>query len=123
VGEYLAVVQSIQDGIPEGWVEAFVSLARKEEADAEERARKGHEVSARERFLKACNSYRAAEYRTNFRNPSHRELGMKSRECFIKSVTLMKHTCEVIEIPFEGRFLPAYFMAPVADGRSPVFEA
>lgn len=116
VGECLAVVQCIQDGIPTSWVKAFSDLAKKGEADAEERAQKGHQISAREQFLRACNSYRAAEYYTNFRNPLHRELGMKSRECFIKSMKLMEHTCELIEIPFEGSFLPAYFMSPTAGG-------
>nr|MBC8273912.1 lysophospholipase [Chloroflexota bacterium] len=116
VGECLAVVQCIQDGIPTSWVKAFSDLAKKVEADAEERAQKGHQISAREQFLRACNSYRAAEYYTNFRNPLHRELGMKSRECFIKSMKLMEHTCELIEIPFEGSFLPAYFMSPTAGG-------
>ena len=115
VGECLAVAQRIQDGIPESWVKAFASLASKEEADAEERDQKGHQISAREQFLRACNSYRAAEYFTDFRKPLHREMGMKSRECFIKSMKLMEHTCEVIEILFEGKFLPAYFMAPTSD--------
>jgi pimeloyl-ACP methyl ester carboxylesterase len=115
VGECLAVAQRIQDGIPESWVKAFASLASKEKADAEERDQKGHQISAREQFLRACNSYRAAEYFTDFRKPLHRKMGMKSRECFIKSMKLMEHTCEVIEIPFEGKFLPAYFMAPISD--------
>ncbi len=118
VGECLAVVQRIQDGVPESWVEAFASLARKEESEAEERALKGHHISAREQYLRACNSYRAVEYFTDFRNPLHREMGMKSRECFIKSMKLMDHTCEVIEIPFEGRFLPAYFISRAADTAS-----
>ena len=115
VGECLAVVQCIQDGVPDSWVKAFTSLAKKEESDAEERAQKGHQISAREQFLKACNSYRTAEYYTDFRNPLHREMGMKSRECFIKSMKLMDHTCEMIEVPFEGKFLPAYFMSPAVD--------
>jgi pimeloyl-ACP methyl ester carboxylesterase len=110
VGECLAVVQRIQDGVPESWVKEFASLAGKEESEAEERALKGHYISAREQFLRACNSYRAAEYFTDFRKPLHGEMGMKSRECFIKSMKFMDHTCEVIEIPFEDKFLPAYFM-------------
>jgi pimeloyl-ACP methyl ester carboxylesterase len=118
VGECLAVVRRIQDGVPESWVEAFTSLARKEESEAEERALKGHHISAREQYLRACNSYRAAEYFTNFRKPLHREMGMKSRECFIKSMKLTGHKCEVIEIPFEGRFLPAYFISRADDATS-----
>ena len=95
VGECLAAVQRIQNGVPESWVEAFASLARKEESAAVERALKGHHISACEQYLRACNSYRAAEYFTDFRNPLHREMGMKSRECFIKSMKLMDHTCDV----------------------------
>ena len=117
VGECLSVAQLMQDGVPDSWVKAFTNLAKREETDAKERAQKGHKISAREQFLKACNSYRAAEYYTNFRNPLHREMGMKSRECFIKSMKLMDHTCETIEIPFEDKFLPAYFMAPAIDAR------
>jgi pimeloyl-ACP methyl ester carboxylesterase len=118
VGECLAVVQRIQDGVPESWVKEFASLAGKEESEAEERAMKGHHISAREQFLRACNSYRAAEYFTDFRKTLHREMGMKSRECFIKSMKFMGHTCEVIEIPFGDKFLPAYFMGCAADAES-----
>jgi hypothetical protein len=118
VGECLAVVQRIQDGVPESWVKAFASLARTEESEAEQRALKGHHISAREQFLRACNSYRAAEYFTDFRRPLHREMGMKSRECFVKSMKLMDHTCDVIEVPFENKSLPAYFMSRAADAES-----
>lgn len=116
VGECLALAERIKDGIPVSWVDEFTALARRQEADAGKRAAKGHSVSAREQYLRACNSYRAAEYYTNYRDPVHRELGMKSRRCFEAAMKYTDHTFESRMFPFKDMTLPLYFMAPSEDG-------
>jgi pimeloyl-ACP methyl ester carboxylesterase len=117
VGECLAVADRIKDGIPANWVEEFAELARRQKTDAAKRAARGHTISAREQYLKACNSYRAAEYYTHYRDPVHRELGMKSRQCFEEAMRYADHTFESEDIPFRSITLPVYFMSPSKDGK------
>jgi len=116
VGECLSVADRIKDGIPANWVEEFAELARRQKTDAAKRAARGHTISAREQYLKACNSYRAAEYYTHYRDSVHRELGMKSRQCFEEAMRYADHTCEAIQLPFKSITLPLYFMSPSQNG-------
>ncbi|MBN2687443.1 MAG: prolyl oligopeptidase family serine peptidase [Deltaproteobacteria bacterium] len=116
VGECLALVGRVEDGSPSSWVDGFTALARRQEADAERRAERCHSISAREQYLKACNSYRAAEYYTHYRDSTHRDLGMSSRRCFVAAMRHADHTCESRTLPFKDMALPFYFMAPAADG-------
>ncbi|NCC53664.1 MAG: alpha/beta hydrolase [Spartobacteria bacterium] len=115
IGQCLALVSEITDGEPDSWVAAFEKQGAYLAEDAEARAGKGHRLSAYEQFLKACNAYRAAEYYTDIRDPAHKERGMKSRACFLRAMALADHTFDVVELPFEEAFLPAYFMRPTDD--------
>ncbi len=117
VGECFSVAERINDGVPSSWVEEFAKLAKTQKKDADERTARGHGISAREQYLKACNSYRAAEYYTDYRDPIHRELGIKSRECFEEAMKFVNHTFESETLVFKDITLPVYFMAPSLDGR------
>ena len=108
VGECLALAQRIQNGIPASWVAEFSAAARRQEADAQARARRGHAVSARGQYLVACNSYRAAEYYCGVQNPEHARLGSKSRECFLAAVR--GQDVEAVSFLFGGAPLPAYYV-------------
>ena len=108
VGECLALAQRIQNGIPASWVAEFTTAAQRQEADAQARALRGHAVSAREQYLVACNSYRAAEYYCGVLNPEHTRLGRKSRECFLAAVR--GQDVEEVSFPFGGTPLPAYYV-------------
>lgn len=112
IGECLAIVQQMTDPSPAQWREAFGQLANEQVADGHRREQKGHRVSARERYLAASNSFRAAEYYTPFADPHHRTLGLASRNAFLRSMALQDHHCEEIWFPFAGVTLPAYFMKP-----------
>lgn len=112
VGECLAAAARIDDGDPSSWVTEFTRLAEHQEEDALKRAAAGHFISARDQFLKACNSYRAAEYYTNSFEPKHRDLGLKSRDCFQDAMKYVGHTFESSLLPYKGMQLPVYFMAP-----------
>ena len=114
IGECLYAASKIQNADPKSWVSVFCAAGKRQEADADEKARRKHAVSAREQYLKASNSYRAAEYFTDFLDPSHQELGLSSRACFLKAMAFAEHAFEIVDIPFEGKNLPAYFMAPDA---------
>ncbi|NLE67786.1 MAG: prolyl oligopeptidase family serine peptidase [Lentisphaerae bacterium] len=119
IGECLALAGRIKDGDPDGWVGEFAALAERQAADAEARASRGHDISARELYLAACNSFRAAEYYAEPGTPRQRGLGMKSRDCFAAAMAKMPHGFEDLRIPFEGRFIPAYFMTPAGTQSGP----
>ncbi len=112
VGECLALAQRITNGVPASWVAAFAAAAARQEADAQKRASRNHRVSAREQYLVASNSYRAAEYYTGVADPKHAAYGLKSRECFLEAMTLLDHVFEVVSLPYGDKSLPAYYLRP-----------
>lgn len=112
VGESLALARSIDNGVPASWVTAFAAAAARQEADARTRDGRGHAVSARDQYLVASNSYRAAEYYCAINDPRHAEYGLKSRACFIEAMRLHDHPFEAVSLPFDGMELPAYYMRP-----------
>ncbi|MCC6868161.1 MAG: prolyl oligopeptidase family serine peptidase [Burkholderiales bacterium] len=112
IGECLALVRQIDDGVPASWVAAFAASAARQEADAAARAARSHAISARDQYLVACNSYRAAEYYSGVVDPQHIEFGRKSRECFLAAMRLQDDPFEVVSLPFGATPLPAYFLRP-----------
>ncbi len=112
IGESLSIAARMDDESPEQWVANFAELAGRQEQDAQNRLSKKHEVSAKEQFLKACNSYRAAEYFTHSHQAKHREFGLKSRECFLEYLKLAPFYNEIKFIEYNGLQLPYYFIAP-----------
>lgn len=119
VGECFALAQRIQNGQPTSWVNEFAAAAARQEDDAQARARRGHALSARDQYLVACNSYRAAEYYCGVLDPRHAVLGLKSRECFLAAMLRDPElACEETAMPFGDKLLPAYyFHAPQAGRR------
>lgn len=112
IGESLAVAARMNDESAKQWVAEFAQLAIKQEQDAQARLSKGHQVSAKEQLLKACNSFRAAEYFTHSQQPEHREFGLKSRGCFLEYLQLAPFYSEVKFVAYNGLQLPYYFIAP-----------
>lgn len=110
VGECLALARRIESGVPASWVAAFAAAAARQEADAEQRARRRHAISARDQYLVACNSYRAAEYYTGISDPRHAAYGLKSRACFLAAMQVAGHDCEEVWLPFGATPLPAYYL-------------
>ncbi|MGB3071091.1 MAG: alpha/beta fold hydrolase [Ottowia sp.] len=110
VGECLALAQRIRNGVPASWVSEFTAAARRQESDAQARALRSHAVSARDQYLVACNSYRAAEYYCGVQDPEHARLGLKSRECFLAAVRGLDDRVEEVFLSFGGATLPAYYV-------------
>jgi pimeloyl-ACP methyl ester carboxylesterase len=111
-GEIFAARGTMPDENPNAWPPAFAALAGRVRAAAERAQGGGHPVSARDHFLRASMYYRSAEY---FADPFGREApqwGRASRETFIAATKHMAERIEVVEIPFEGKALPGYFMTP-----------
>jgi hypothetical protein len=66
-------------------------------------------------FFKASNSFRAAEYYTSPLDPRHRDLGIKSRDCFIEAMKYVWHTFEEEMLTYKNIDLPVYIMSPGPD--------
>ncbi len=112
VGECLALARRIENAVPASWVAEFAAAAARQEADARQRAERKHTVSARDQYLVASNSWRAAEYYTSIADPKHAEYGLKSRACFLEAMKLQNDTFEVVSLPFGDTPLPAYHFSP-----------
>ncbi len=110
VGECLYLAARIQDADPDSWVQEFALAAARQQADAEQRAHNGHLISARDQYLLACNSYRAAEYYSDISAPTHRQYGLASRKCFLQAMQCAQITCDTWEFELNGVRLPAYHL-------------
>ncbi len=117
IGEPLAIAAGLGNSAA-GWTDAFAALAERQRADAETRAAGGHSVSARDRYLQACNSYRAAEYFAPAGSPRHAELGLASRSAFLAAATHLPGHVEELWLPWEEQRLPGYLCTP-PDGAGP----
>ena len=118
VGEILAAVRGIRDGDPRTWPAAFAALGDQTQAIARAVVPK-HPVSARDHFQRASMYYRAAEYYADPVSDAARAHGLASRDAFVEAAALMPWTVEVLQIPFEGVWLPGYFLQPAgADARA-----
>ncbi|MCX2931239.1 prolyl oligopeptidase family serine peptidase [Mycobacterium sp. CVI_P3] len=113
VGECLAVAAQIRDG--QGWTDAFAALAERQRAEAEQYAAAGHRVSARERYLHAANSFRAAEYFSPFGAQRHVDLGLASRAAFGSAMEYDPVHIEELWLPWNGQRLPGYWLSASPD--------
>ncbi|WP_233154795.1 alpha/beta hydrolase family protein [Candidimonas nitroreducens] len=108
IGECLAAAARIRDADPVSWIEEFAEAGRRQSEDAALRARNGHAVSARDQYLVACNSYRAAEYYCPVDDPRHREYGLASRQAFMSAMQWDEASCVELWFSHQGLRLPAY---------------
>jgi alpha-beta hydrolase superfamily lysophospholipase len=116
IGEVFYTINQIDDGDPESWVREFLKLAERVEKRAEDVFQRNHTVSARETFLRAAIYYRAILADMLPHNPDYQKILEKMRECFKKGGALFNPPIESIEVPFEGKILPGYFIKAKNDG-------
>jgi pimeloyl-ACP methyl ester carboxylesterase len=119
VGECLALAQKIGSARPAAWVDAFEASGKRHQADAEGRAARGHAISARDQYLEACNSYRAAEYYTPIEDDRHRALGLSSRRCFMAYLRAAGIHGTELWFHYQGLALPAYHIHQPEGGVTP----
>ncbi len=105
---------------PDAWREEWCALGARLEkvADAAEAA--GHKMAAGNYYLRAGMYYFTGE---RFITPGEqkRETGRKAIELQNKGILRRYPYAEKVEVPFEGKTLPALFMkAPGVSGRAPI---
>ncbi len=116
IGECYSAAARIQEGDVASWRAAWGTLAEKVEALARSADAKGHRVSARQCYLRAVTYHRNVLWGARASDPRYRATLEKSRVLFKRFAALSEPPIEVVEIPYEGTVLPAYFLRPDASG-------
>jgi pimeloyl-ACP methyl ester carboxylesterase len=117
-GEAFYVASRIDEKNLESWVEEWSALAARLEAEAETALDRNHAVSARESYLRAFTYYRTASLCLRVGDPRFRATWEMMRSCFRRAARLFEPAIEPVEIPYEDRALPGYFV-PAGGGRRP----
>jgi pimeloyl-ACP methyl ester carboxylesterase len=111
-GECVTSVQRVGAGGIDDWHREWVATADRVAAIGDDSAAAGHRASAREAYYRACNYYRSAYFPLYGAptDPRLVEAFDKETAIFLKGAALSDIPIEAIEIPFEERTLPAYFV-------------
>src|SRR6266498_1970227 len=109
-GECMQAASLIEDGDPQSWVAAWRQMAKHVEALAMSTLDDGHLVSAREAYLRAFTYYRAALALVRPYDLCFLDTWEDMRSCFRMASALFQPPIAHIEVPFEGKVLPGYFM-------------
>ncbi len=117
IGECLNIAAHLPNCSPEEWVKEFSQLAKWQQKDGMERLTAGHVISGKEQLLRACNSFRAAEYYSSCFSEQHSVLGLHSADCFALAISCMDVHFENYAIPYKDINLPVYFISPENDGK------
>jgi len=113
IGELHKIGRMLKDKGPEddaAWFDACVKVADGVRAYAEKWDQQGHRFSAAHAYLRACNYYQMAE---RFRTPKDKtglDVYRTGVECFHRHVALTDLKIEIVEVPYEGKSLPGYFV-------------
>ncbi len=109
IGEAFATAANITDGDAASWQDQWIKTAGLIAQRGETSLAAGHDVSAREQFLRASYAYRLGLVPMLPDDPRLRETAARSRELMKRAGRLMSPPLEYIEIPFEGTVLPGFF--------------
>jgi naringenin degradation protein FdeB len=104
---------------PDAWWQEWCAMAEKNEKLADAAAREGRDATAGRRYLRAGNYYYTGE---RFVPPGERKLEVyqKALRCYKEGLRRRHPEIEFVEVPYEGKTLPAYFMkSAFAKGRAP----
>lgn len=110
-GEVLTTAGRITAGDYDSWFAAWHETAARVAKEAASQLAGGHNVSARDGFLRAATYYRASEFFLHG-NPVDPRIGEAYRlsvESYKASARLFDPPIEPVEIPYETTTLPGYF--------------
>jgi pimeloyl-ACP methyl ester carboxylesterase len=114
VAEAYYAVRNVSQFDTEGWVRELTKLAGLIEKEADISLSKGHEITARERYLRVYYLNRAALFNLSPVDQTERYLEIRKHavNMFRKAVALYNYPIETIEIEYNGKKLPGYFIKP-----------
>lgn len=109
-GDFIALRQLIKTY--NDMTREFMKAARRRELRAEAELKQGHEATARESFFTANILYGGAQWSIEENTPLNLELNQKKTDCYAKFIQLAGRHIEQLDVPFEGRSVPAILSLP-----------
>ena len=106
-----------QEGDPDiAWREEWSAMADRVAKVADTAAAEGREITAGHHYMRAANYYYSAE---RFIPPGDEKMAMyrKALRCWHAALERLHPQIERVEVPYEGKSLPAYFLAAPGPGR------
>ncbi len=110
LGECFYAASQVKDGDPESWHTAWAELAHRVESQATHALENGRRVSAREAYLRAFTYHQMGAIFLRPRDQRLRETWQRAQWCFRQAAAQFSPPIEPIQIPFEGKSLPGYFL-------------
>ncbi len=104
---------------PQAWWEEWTAEAERVERAGDAAASEGRQATAGNYYLRAGNYYYTGERMVP---PGEQKLGIyrKALRCFQEGLKRRNPNLEIVEVPYEGTALPAYFLkSPVARDPAP----
>lgn len=110
-GEVIAIARQIKSGDYDGWYDAMSGAADRLADEAASQLKRGHGISARDNYLRACSYYRSAEFflHANPADPRVKRAFERSTASYRQAAAMFSPVIEPVEIPFEGTTLTGYF--------------
>jgi hypothetical protein len=107
-------------GNDEAWYAEWKGMGQYVEALGSEAEEEGHDLTAAGCYLRACNYYQIGERFLNPKDEDALQVYLRSVSCFQKAAKLLDGPIiEAVEVPFEDRYLPAYYVTSTEGGRKP----
>jgi dienelactone hydrolase len=112
-GEVEAVARTLPVGDDTAWQRGFSELANRVEASARTSAAGGHDVTARDLFLRATIYHRISGQLVDIEGHSDVAPGLiESVRCFQEAAARMTPSFVPVEVPYEAATLPGYLCLP-----------
>ena len=111
-GELLYIAHKIDPKDRNSWINVWSEWGEKLEKLGDECLQEGHQVSARQAFVKAWNYYNNAEYGCVPSDTRFHDRWRRAVQAMHKAVPLYNGVLTVIKIPFEDAYLPGYYWRP-----------
>jgi dienelactone hydrolase len=99
-----------KDGDDEAWFAACVTVASEVHRHADAFQASGHSISAASFYLRACHYYQMGERFRTSKDQAALDIYRTAVGCFHQFVTLTDLKIDIVEVPFEGKSLPGYFV-------------
>ena len=110
IGECLSTAYRIKESDFESWYNEWLKTAKRVSNYAQECLKNGHNISAREAFLRASNYYRVSGFLIiDPQDTRSTETWKSSKDCFNQAARFFPFSFEPIKIPYEQTSLPGYF--------------
>jgi fermentation-respiration switch protein FrsA (DUF1100 family) len=119
VNEILEAASRIAPGDYESFHKSWMLTGERALTEANGALDRGHVVTARAAYLRAANYLRTAEFFLQPDDPRKLETYLKGIEAFRKGASLLDRPPQIVQIPYEGSFLPGYFWKAESEGPAP----